>query len=353
MDLNFLSYNLFGNSIKAYLISLIVFIISLFVLIFFKKEIIKKLQKIARKTKTDIDDLIISFIANIKWPLYFFIALWIASKCISIKGKVESYFSYFILAVVIFYLALALNKLVDFSVSRTLEKRKLEGQKVNVSAIDLLGKVVKGTVWAIAILIVLENFGVNISALIAGLGIGGIAVAFALQNVLADVFACFSIYFDKPFEIGDFIIVDSDAGTVEKIGIKSTRIRTLQGEELIISNKELTEKRVHNYKKMQKRRIVFSLGITYDTPTEKLIRVPEIIKNIIDSFGISKTDRVHFKNFGDFSLNFEVVYYLDSSDYKVYMDTQEKINLGIKQAFEKEKISMAFPTQTIIINKEG
>jgi len=197
----------------------------------------------------------------------------------------------------------------------------------------------------------LSNFGYNISTLIAGLGIGGVAIALALQNILTDIFASFSIYFDKPFQTGDFIIVGNDLGVVKKIGIKTTRLQTLQGEELVISNKELTETRIHNYKKMQKRRIVFNFGLTYDTSSAKLKKVLQILKGIIDKIEIAELDRVHFNKFGDFSLNFEVVYYLASSDYNEYMDTQQAINLAIKEKFEKDGIKFAYPTQTVFVNK--
>ena len=348
---SFLSYTLLGNAIGAYFISLGVFALSIFVLLFFKKIVIEKLQEIAQKTRSEADDLIINFIAEISWPFYFILSLWIAFYFISLNNAIRRYFNYFVLLVVIFYLAEALHKLVDFGTEKFIAREEEKKKEVNKSIIQLFGKLLKITIWSVAILFLLQNFGFNISALVAGLGIGGIAIAFAIQNILTDIFSCFSIYFDKPFEIGDFIVVDNDAGFVEKIGIKSTRIRTLQGEELVISNRELTEKRVHNYKKMEKRRIVFNFGVTYDTSLEKLKEILNIVEAIIKEIKITNLDRVHFKSFGDFSLIFEVVYYLDSNDYKVYMDTQQEINFKIKEELDKRGISMAFPTQTIILEK--
>ena len=216
---------------------------------------------------------------------------------------------------------------------------------------EVLKKVVKGVLWAIAIIIVLSNFGYNVSTLAAGLGIGGIAIAFAFQAILGDIFASFSIYFDKPFKIGDFILIGNDMGTVKHIGIKTTRIQTLQGQELIVSNKELTETRVHNYKKMERRRISFTFGVEYDTKLKKLEKILEIVKEIFKKIKIADLDRVHFKQFGDFSLNFEVVYYVNKPDYLEYMDTQQEINFALKERFEKESIEFAFPTQTIYVNK--
>jgi small-conductance mechanosensitive channel len=193
---------------------------------------------------------------------------------------------------------------------------------------------------------------------LTGLAIGGAATAivigFALQHVLSDFFSAFSIYFDKPFEIGDFIIVGDYSGTVTKIGMKSTRVQLLQGEELVLANSELTKTSIRNFKKMKRRRINFSFGVTYDTPLKKLKMIPEIIKKIINPEKLEhvhRLDRIHFTEFGDFSLNFEVVYYMKSQDYVKYRDTQQEINFRIKEAFEKEGIEMAFPTQTIFLNK--
>jgi len=185
------------------------------------------------------------------------------------------------------------------------------------------------------------------------LGIGGLAIAFALQNILEDMFSSFSIYFDRPFQIDDFIVIGDDMGIVKKIGIKSTRIQTLQGEELIISNKELTGKRIRNFKKMEKRRIVFKFGVVYETSTEKLKKIPGIIKDIMDRAELAEIDRVHFKEFGDFSLNFEVIYYIKSREYIDYMNTQQEMNFAIKERFEQEGIEMAYPTQTLYVNKQG
>ena len=197
----------------------------------------------------------------------------------------------------------------------------------------------------------LSNLGINVTSLVAGLGVGGIAIAFALQNILNDLFSSFAIYFDKPFVVGDFIKIGEHAGTVEKVGIKTTRIRSTTGEELIISNRELTSARVQNFKRLNERRSIFTIGVVYETTAEKLRRIPSIIQTIIESQSLNRFDRVHFKTFGDFSLNFEVSYYVQTTDYKKFMDTQEIVNLKIVEAFEKEGISMAYPTQTIYLEK--
>ena len=198
---------------------------------------------------------------------------------------------------------------------------------------------------------VLDNLGVKISAVVASLGIGGIAVALAAQTILGDLFSYFLILFDKPFEIGDFIIVGDKMGVVEYIGIKTTRIRALGGEQLIISNTDLTNSRVHNFKKMERRRVVFKLGVTYQTSAHNLKMIPQLIKGIIDKQVDATFDRGHFANYGDFSLNYEFVYYVTGPDHTKYMDIQQAINLSIFEAFATEKIEFAYPTQTLIVNR--
>ncbi|MCK4428221.1 MAG: mechanosensitive ion channel family protein, partial [candidate division Zixibacteria bacterium] len=193
--------------------------------------------------------------------------------------------------------------------------------------------------------------GFKISTVIAGLGIGGIAVALAAQAILGDLFSYFSILFDRPFEVGDFIILDDYLGTIEHIGIKTTRVRSLGGEQLVFSNADLTNSRLRNYKRMAKRRVVFKLGVTYQTTLEQVKEIPTIIKNIIQNITDTVFDRAHFSSYGDFSLVFETVYYVLSRDYNKYMNIQQEINFAIKEEFEKRGIEFAYPTQTLFLEK--
>jgi small-conductance mechanosensitive channel len=217
------------------------------------------------------------------------------------------------------------------------------------SAYQALSLLLKIAGWTLALLIVLDNLGVQISGLLTGLGIGGVAIAFAAQAILGDIFSYFSIFLDKPFEVGDFIIVGEYMGVVEKTGIKTTRIRSLSGEELVFSNKDLTASRIRNYKTMSERRVDFRFGIKYDTPLEKLEKVGEMVKSIIDNIEQIRFDRANFHSFGDFALIFEVVYYIELSDYNIYKDIQETINLELVRTFRDEGIEFAFPTQEIIL----
>ncbi|NQT00098.1 MAG: mechanosensitive ion channel family protein, partial [Candidatus Omnitrophica bacterium] len=214
-------------------------------------------------------------------------------------------------------------------------------------------KVVKVLIWALAIVFFLDNLGFKISAVIAGLGIGGIAVALAAQAVLGDLFSYFAILFDRPFEIGDFIIMGEYLGTIEHIGIKTTRIRSLSGEQLVFSNTDLTKSRLRNYKRMGKRRVVFKLGVTYQTALKQLQIIPGVIEDIVKGIKETTFDRAHFSSYGDFSLVFEAVYYVMDRDYNKYMDIQQEINFAIKKEFEARGIEFAYPTQTLYVTKNS
>jgi len=198
---------------------------------------------------------------------------------------------------------------------------------------------------------VLDNLGVDITALVAGLGIGGIAVALAAQNVLGDLFASLSIVLDKPFVVGDFLNVDDFLGSVEHVGLKTTRLRSLSGEQLVFSNNDLLNSRIRNYGRMFERRVVFSLGVTYETPPEKLRGIPTIIREAVEAKDKVRFDRAHFQKYGDFALVFEVVYYVLSSDYTLCMDIQQSVNLRIYERFAEEGIEFAYPTQKLYVTE--
>ena len=175
----------------------------------------------------------------------------------------------------------------------------------------------------------------------------------AAQNILGDLFNYFVIFFDRPFEVGDFIVVDDKRGTVEFIGIKTTRIKSISGEQIVIANSNLTGSRVHNFRRLEERRCIFTIGVVYGTPLEKLRKIPSMITAIIETEPLSTPDRVHFATYGDFSLNFEIVFFVESAEYVQYMNIVQNINFQIYEAFTKEGIEFAFPTQTIFLQKSN
>jgi small-conductance mechanosensitive channel len=215
---------------------------------------------------------------------------------------------------------------------------------------DLVGFVMRLVVWTAVLLVLLDNLGVDITALVAGLGVGGIAVALAAQNILGDLFASLSIVLDKPFVVGDFIAIGEFLGSVEHVGLKTTRLRSLSGEQVVFSNADLLGSRVRNYGRMFERRVLFSLGVTYQTPPDKMRRIPVMIREIVESQDRVRFDRAHFQGFGDFALLFEVVYYVLSREYNVHMDIQQSINMTLLERFAAEGIEFAYPTQTVFVS---
>ncbi len=347
----FLAMTFFGNTVRDYITSGIILVASFAVLAIFKKILVGHMKKLAEKTVTDFDDFLVTVVEKIGWPFYVTLSIYLATRTITIASYLEHALHYLILIIVTYYIAKAAGQLIVYAMGKVAEHRSRRIENYDSGPISVLAKIIKAVIWLMAILLVLSNLGYDVSTLIAGLGVGGIAVGFALQNILADIFASFSIYFDKPFKVGDFIVTGNDMGVVKKIGIKSTRLQTLQGQELIISNKELTETRVNNYKKMEKRRVVFTIGVTYGTSLAKLKKAIAIIRKAIEDAKLATFDRSNFKAFGDFSLQIETVFYVDTSDYNKYMDIQQEILFAIKERFAKERIEMAFPTQTIHVEK--
>jgi small-conductance mechanosensitive channel len=257
-----------------------------------------------------------------------------------------------IMAVILFQVGFWGNGLISHYVrSKAKKELELEKDATDATTIEAFGIVFKVALWVIITLLILDNAGVQVNSLVASLGISGIAVALAVQNILGDLFSSLSIALDKPFVIGDFIIVDDYMGTVEHIGLKSTRVRSLSGEQLVFSNSDLLGSRIRNYKRMSRRRVVFSIGVTYQTPHQKVVTIPEMIEEIINNQNLATFDRSHFIEFGDSSLNYETVYYVETPDHNTYMDIQQSINLTIYERFEAEGIDFAYPTQTLFLEK--
>ena len=225
-----------------------------------------------------------------------------------------------------------------------------ETDTARATAVGILKILGQSVLWLILILAGLANMGFEVSTLIAGLGVGGIAIALASQKILGDLFASLTLIMDRPFVVGDFIICGEIRGNVEQIGLKTTRIRSLGGELLILPNSDILESRVKNFKKMEKRRALLSIGVTYQTTQENLKKIPAIVKEIIESHEGTNFDRAHFIEYGPYSLNFEIVFFVSPPDYKPYLDTLQHVNLEIFERFGKEGIQFAYPTQTIQID---
>jgi small-conductance mechanosensitive channel len=336
-----------GNSLLDFGLAIGVFVI---LSVFFKVvqwSVLKRLEKLAQKTSTNIDDTAIEIVRSLRPASYYFLAFFIAFQFLTATAVVSSVVNGVLIIWAVYQVVIAIQILIEHILKKRLVKDNDPGAQAAVAYLKTLSKI---ALWAMGVLLILSNFGVNITSLVAGLGIGGIAIAFALQNILADLFSSFAIYFDKPFQIGDFIVVGEHMGTVEKIGIKTTRLRALSGEEVTVSNRELTTARVQNFKRMEKRRALFTFGTLYETPTEKVKQIPAFVTQIFKDINGAELDRVHFKSFGDSSLDFEVVYYVLSPEYIDYMDIQQEVNLALKDVFEKENIGFAYPTRTLYLS---
>jgi len=344
----------FPDPIYGELIWSIILLISFLILGFIVDHIFEHyFKKLAKKTKTKLDDEIIK---NVKKPIYvlvIFFGLFFFVQNISILEEYREYINPAFLLIEILLIAFIFTRVTNVLFAWYAERQE-KRKKVSQHILFVFRGIFNGIIYLIAFFVFMAIAGIDLTGLAIGGAATAIVIGFALQHVLSDFFSAFSIYFDRPFEIGDFIVVGDYAGTVKRIGMKSTRVQLLQGEELILSNKELTTASIRNFKKMTRRRIDFSFGVTYNTPLKKLKKIPDIIKSIINPEKLEyvhSLDRVHFTEFGDFSLNFEVVYYLKTQEYNLYKDTQQEINFRIKEAFEKEGIEMAFPTQTIFLEK--
>lgn len=343
-----LEYQLLGNSVAQLATAIGVFLAIFIALKIIRKHIIGNMLRLSRKTSSKVDDVISGFLSSIKTPIYLLVALFVALQGIEVPESLSLIVDITILVVIVSQVITLFEEVFCMVLSAQLKKSN--------EAVELPGifrMAVRMLLWSIGGLLILSNAGVDITSLVAGLGIGGLAISLALQSVLSDLFASFSLAVDKPFEIGDFIIVGEHKGTVKNIGMKTTRITALEGEEIVISNNELTTARVQNYKKMQRRRIVFTFGCTYDAKADQMAKIADDVSKIIDDHELAEVNRVHFRGFGESDLQFEAVYYMLTSDYIDHMDTQQDINIQMMKYFEESGLEIAYPTQTVYVKKEG
>jgi len=341
-------YTFLSNSILNYCLACAIFLGLCVLIKIFAVVLLKRLVKLSKKTKTTLDDFLVGLIQKIV-PLAYLGALYVALNSLQLNATLKRAIDIIGMAILTILTVRVSMAVISYGFNIYWKSR---GKDILLErSMTGILRVMKIIVWALAIIFFLDNLGFKISTVIAGLGIGGVAVALAAQAVLGDLFSYFAILFDRPFEIGDFIIIGDFLGSVEHIGIKTTRIRSLGGEQLIFSNTDLTNSRVRNYKRMEKRRVVFQLGVTYETKVKDLEAIPGLIENAIKNVSDTAFDRAHFFSYGDFSLMFEVVYYVLSADYNKYMDVQQEINLALKREFEQRGIEFAYPTQMLYVNK--
>ncbi len=286
-----------------------------------------------------------------RWPLLLVLALFLGSLVLTLPDQTGRPVDGAALLAFLLQALLWGNRFIAAWVERY-HRRQLAEDAGTATTIATLGFVARLTLYTAVSLLALDNFGIQITALVAGLGIGGIAVALAAQSVLGDLFASLAITLDKPFVLGDFIIVGEDMGAVERIGLKTTHVRSLWGEQIIFSNQDLLNSRIRNYGRMQERRVVFAIDVVYQASYEQLEAIPGMFRAIVEAQERTRFDRAHFKEYGDSALRYEIVYYVLDSDYTVYMDIQQAINLDIFRRFGEAGIKFAYPTRTVYVQGE-
>ena len=336
-----------GNPLSSWLLAAGIALATLLLLWFLRLLVKKRFTVLAESTKTVLDDVLVTVLERTRLGFLLIVALWAGSRALQLNQGVQRVVYIVIVVAVLFQVGLWATTALMKWLAVVREKKAGEGEALTwLSGIEWVGKIL---IWSVVLLLTLENLGIDITGLAAGLGIGGIAIALAAQSVLGDLFSAFSIYIDQPFVLGDYLTVGNYSGTVQKIGMKTTRLKSLTGEQLVFSNSDLVGSRIQNFGRLVERRVAFAVGVTYDTPTEKVEKIPGIIQEVVESQDHARFDRSHFKEFGDSALIVETVYFVLLPAYQYKMDIQQAINLDLKRRFESDGIEFAFPTQTIFV----
>lgn len=347
-----MSKEMLGNPMSSFVVASVALVLVTIAMWIVKTVIISRLNAWAKQTTTDVDDFVIGLLNQVGLGTYLLVSVYIASQSLILPGSITRILHLLFVVVLTFKVIQVLQQALQFFLGKWMGRTETEDPTATVAAKNL-GIIVKVVLWIGGVMFLLDNLGIDVTAAIAGLGITGIAVALAAQTLLKDTFAAFCIFIDKPFKVGDAISVDDLVGTIEYVGFKTTRVRSLGGEQLIFPNSQLTDNRVRNFKRMEQRRIVFKIGVIYQTPADKVREIPVILKQIIDSTPDTKFDRAHFLNYGDFALIYEVVYFVLKPDYLVYANAQQEINFRLMDEFAKRGIEFAYPTQQIFVTSTG
>jgi len=346
-----LDWSLWGNAGPEWATALAVALGLLLLFFVIKPIAVSRLRRLTRKTETVWDDAVVDVLGATRNVSLLIFALAIGSMTLTLPDVMRTIIVRVAVITLIIQGGLWALGLIRCWLERTTAERR-EKDPGSLAALNVMSWVARLVLWSVVLLLVLDNLGIDITAAIAGLGIGGVAVALALQSILGDLFASLSIVLDKPFVVGDFLAVGEFLGSVEYVGLKTTRLRSLSGEQLVMSNADLLQSRLRNYGRMNERRVVFKLGVTYQTPREQLKQIPGMIRAAVEAQENVRFDRSHFQGYGDFSLNFETVYYVLDRDYTLYMDVQQAINLAVHETFESKGIEFAYPTQTLFLQRQ-
>jgi small-conductance mechanosensitive channel len=340
-----LETTLWGNNMVQYWLMFGVFLLITILIELNYNRLIAWWSTKAKKSKSKLDDRLVKIFAaipNCFW--YFLIFLWCFRGFLNLPAKIAHITEGLILVLLVYQLIKIVHAVLLYAL-----KYQLKADKTTLQGVDLIIKII---LWSVALMLVLSNLGFDITALATSMGIGGIAIALALQNILGDLFASFTIYFDKPFEVGDWIEIGDHDGEVEKIGLKTTRIRTLYGDELVVSNRELTEAKIRNFKKIEQRRKKFTLSVPFSTPVSKLKKIPHLIQSICDENKWIELDRCYLYEFGVSAYEFQISLKILSADFKIFLTERQNFNFELIEAFEKNGIQFAYPMQKVVVEKQ-
>lgn len=313
-----------------------------------RRVVLPRLNNWISKTSNSYDDLLLGAGQKYVLPYLYLLINYQIILGLHINARVQKILAVAMAVVTTYFVVRLINHVVQLSVNGFMRRRNESTDRIRQLSGVLF--VIKALMWLVGFIFFLGNLGYDVRTFIAGLGVGGIAIALAAQTVLVDLFSYFVIFFDKPFEIGDFVTTPSASGVVEQIGIKTTRLRSLDGEQLVMSNTDLTKSTIRNYKRLEKRRALFNLQVVYSTDKAVLREIPTIIREIINAQEMTTFDRAHLSSLGASSINFEVVYIVESSEFGKFMDTQQAVLLRIMETFEARGIEFAYPTQTVFLN---
>jgi small-conductance mechanosensitive channel len=336
---------LLGNTLRAWALALGLGAFTLFLLRLLQHLALNRLASFVKTTATKLDDLVLAMLERTRFFSVLAVALYAGGRTLTATPAADRYLRLGLVLALLIQGALWANAAITFVLGEAVARRKADDAG-SVTALTAMSLVAKLILWTLVLLLALGNLGVNVTGLLAGLGVGGIAVALAVQNVLGDLFASLAIVLDKPFAVGDFITVGDCVGTVEHIGMKTTRVHSLSGEQIIFSNSDLLKSRIRNHKRMEERRVLCVVGLSQQTLHAQLVRIPAMMQEIIQAQTGARFDRAHFQAIADQAFVFEMVYYLPDPDYRLYVDTQQAINLELVRRFEGDGIRWAPPMQT-------
>ncbi|MFC5269848.1 mechanosensitive ion channel family protein [Adhaeribacter terreus] len=346
-DKEFFNYTFYHNTVLDYIIAFGIIFLGISLVKLLKRKFVTRIRTWAEKTTNRFDDFIANSLERFGIPFLYLIVVFFGFHYLSFPQKTENFLKIGFTVAFTFILIRVISTVILALLQNYVRHQERGEEKVKQLGGIML--IINFFIWAIGLIFLFDNMGFDVTTVITGLGIGGIAIALAAQNILGDLFNYFVIFFDRPFETGDFITIDEKNGTVDYIGIKTTRITSLSGEQLIVANSDLTNSRIHNYKRLHRRRVSFTIGVTYQTSPQNLRQIPAIMKNLINKQEDTTFDRSHFVAYNDSSLDFETIYYVENADMVKHLNIRQEIFLDLFEEFSRRKIDFAYPTRTLFM----